>query len=292
MTTEARVNFLRTIGPKLEPGGRVIRGPCGITTDESMNIYVAMAPVGWIAKLDQHGKYLMGIGFGEGKWYKKIGKLGGPAGVAVDKSGNIYAADIKLACIVMFDSQGHFLKKIGRGGSGDGEFKRPRSIHIDAAGCLWVVDAYNHRIQKLDPEGNPLFKFGSKGNKDGNFNNPYDLAFDQQGCIYVTDCENARVQKFDPEGKYLFKFGNKGAGDDEIRNPRGIALDGEQRVYVADVWNQCVKVFDSMGGFLYSFNPQIKEDDLVILYGITITRAGTVLVTDNGDSRIVVYALS
>jgi hypothetical protein len=66
MMTETKVNFLKTIGPGLGSPGGLIRFPCGISTDESSNIYVALA-AGWIDKLDQQGKFLMAIGLGEGK---------------------------------------------------------------------------------------------------------------------------------------------------------------------------------------------------------------------------------
>jgi len=291
VVTAVQVNYLDILG-----AGRLVR-PCGITTDESMNIYVAQGPVGRIAKFDQHGRLLMTFGQGEGGWFKKVGKVGAPTGIAVDPMGNIYVADAKLDCVHRFDAQGHFVMRFGQRGTGDGEFQRCRSVHLDEAGCLWVVDARNHRIQKFDAEGNLLFKFGrhgidESGGGQGQFDNPSDLAFDQQGCIYVTDSGNFRVQKFDPEGRFLLMFGKRGTGDGELLYPRGITLDSQQRVYVVDAMNNRILVFDTTGHSICSFGgPKKLGGQLNGPYGITINRQGSILVTDNANDRIMVFSM-
>jgi len=292
MNTVVPIQYLDIFG-----AGQLLR-PCGITTDESMNIYVAQGPVGRIAKFDQHGKLLMTWGQGEGGWLKKVGKLLAPTGVAVDPVGNIYVADAKLDCIHKFDASGRFVIKFGQRGTADGEFDRCRSVHLDSKGYLWAVDARNNRIQKFDAEGNLLFKLGgyridkSRGGQ-GQFENPGDLAFDQQGCIYVTDGGNFRVQKFDPEGNFLLMFGKRGTGDGEFLYPRGIALDSEQRVYVVDAWANLILVFDTEGHFMFSFGgPKKLGGPLKEPYGITINKQGSILVTDNANDRIMVFSKS
>ena len=292
MSTVVPIHYLDVFG-----AGQLQR-PCGITTDESMNIYVAQGPISRIAKFDQHGKILMTFGQGEGGLFKKVGKLRGPTGVAVDTAGNIYIADAFLDCIHKFDAQGRFVMKFGRRGTGDGEFRRCRSVHLDSKGCLWVVDARNNRIQKFDAEGNLLFKFGRHGIDEssggqGQFNNPNVIAFDQQGCIYVTDGGNFRVQKFDPEGNFLLMFGKRGTGDGEFLYPRGIALDSEQRVYIVDAMANRILVFDTVGHFMFSFcGPKKPGGQLNGPYGITINKQGSILVTDNGNHRIMVFSTS
>lgn len=129
MITATQINYLGIFG-----AGQLLR-PCGITTDESMNIYVAQGPAGRIAKFDQHGKFLMTFGQGEGGWFKKVGRVAAPTGIAVDPAGNIYVADAKLGCIHKFDAQGHFVMKFGKRGTGDGEFKRCRSVHHSKVRC-------------------------------------------------------------------------------------------------------------------------------------------------------------
>ena len=125
--------------------GEVLR-PCGLTTDESMNLYVAATASSRIVKFNEQGKFLMDFGKGEGGLFKKVGKLTNPTGVAVDKEGNCYAADVNSNCVYKFDAQGRFLLKFGNSGKGDGEFDRCRSLRLGSDGCLWVVDAYNNRI--------------------------------------------------------------------------------------------------------------------------------------------------
>ena len=56
------------------------------------------------------------------------------------------------------------MKRFGKQGSGDGEFKIPTSVCISSDGCFIVVAEYeNSRIQVFTMDGEPVFKFGDSG---------------------------------------------------------------------------------------------------------------------------------
>jgi DNA-binding beta-propeller fold protein YncE len=247
METNIPVMYLKTFGESL------LR-PYGITIDRANNIYVAEASGGRITKFDQDGRSLMSFGEGEGSLFKKTGRLGQPAAVAVDASGFCYVADFKKNCIFIYDPQGHFVKTFGTHGREDGQFIHCLNIKTGPDGGLWVVDRDNHRVQKFDTNGNFLLNFGKFGrDKDGSgcFDNPSDIAFDSQGFMYVTDELNSRVQKFDSHGNFISIFGKTATKEGILIRPRGIAIDGQDRVYVTDSFKDVVIVFDGYGRYLF-----------------------------------------
>jgi hypothetical protein len=76
-----------------------------------------------------------------------------PRDVVVDSRSNIYILDSGDAKIQKLNSEGRFIKTIGRKGQGPVEFQLPFSIDINEAGELCVFDYGNGRIQFISPEG-------------------------------------------------------------------------------------------------------------------------------------------
>jgi DNA-binding beta-propeller fold protein YncE len=170
-----------------------------------------------------------------GKFLRKWGATGSgdgelmrPAGLAVEKNGNIIVVDSGNNRLQVFTPDGKFVGKCGGPGNGDGQFNQPWGITLDKDGNIYVADWKNHRVQKLSPEGKFLMKFGQYGKveepegayavtmfgpyvsptsetagypKPGTLNHPTDVAVDTDGDIYVTDWGNHRVCVFDSEGR-------------------------------------------------------------------------------------------
>jgi len=120
--------------------------------------------------------------------------------VALDGWGNVYVADTWNDRIQKFTSDGVFITKWGKEGSGDGEFRWPAGVAVDASGNVYVADTKNHRIQKFTSDGIFIAKWGSKGTGKGEFFHPTGVAVDASGNAYVADSGNHRIQKFRPEG--------------------------------------------------------------------------------------------
>jgi hypothetical protein len=69
----------------------------------------------------------------------------GIAGLTLDSQGRIYVADTRGSEVRVFAPDGAFLFRIGRQGSGPGEFDGPCCLRFDRAGRLWVRDGGNAR---------------------------------------------------------------------------------------------------------------------------------------------------
>ena len=199
----------------------------------------------------------------------------------------VYVAEQSNDRIQKFTSEGKFIKKWGKGGSGDGDFNLPRGIAIDSQGNVYVADSNNCCIQKFTSEGKFITKWGKRGSGDGEFDCPTGIAIDSQGNVYVTDSYNHRIQKFTSEGKFITKWGDLGSSSGMFRSPQGIAIDSEGNIYVADTDNYQIQKFTSEGKFITQWGKEgIGDGELDKPHDIAIDSQGNVYVADWNNARI------
>ena len=196
-------------------------------------------------------------------------------GVAVDKDDNIYVSDDRNHCVYKFNKNGELLERVGKKGSGPGEFQFPRGVAV-AGDRVFVCDDNNHRVQVLTRELRPVEQFGSRGSGDGGFNYPRSIAVDSEGMLYVSDYGNYRVQVFTRNGEFVYSFGKKGNGQGELDGPKGVCVDASY-VYVADYSNNRVSVFTKGGQFITSCD----EGHITQPYGVFVDSDGFVYVCCN-----------
>src|SRR2546423_1900700 len=77
------------------------------------------------------------------------GPAGAPAGLAADKTGNVYVSDQVTNAVHKYDAQGNVQTTIGGKGNALGQFLGPRGLSVDTQGNLYVADEFNNRIQKF-----------------------------------------------------------------------------------------------------------------------------------------------
>lgn len=209
-----------------------------------------------------------------------------PRSVYVHK-GNIYVSDTGNHRVVVFDSNGKFLRKFGDDGRAgrlmfpygvtvvedevlvadaglnrvavfdmSGRFKRffpvklsrPISIAYQG-GRLYFTDVGMHQVVVTDAEGKELFRTGRSGRRSpGDFYYPNGLAVTPEGRIIVADTNNSRIQVSDRQGKFVETWGDSAEkGGGYFSAPSNVALDKEGNVYVADPINRWVSVIDEKG---------------------------------------------
>jgi len=61
--------------------------------------------------------------------------------------GYIYVADAGACQVLMLSKDGSVVKRFGKAGSGNQEFKRPHGICVDSRGRVIVSDSLNHRVK-------------------------------------------------------------------------------------------------------------------------------------------------
>ncbi|UCC40629.1 MAG: 6-bladed beta-propeller [Candidatus Aminicenantes bacterium] len=70
-----------------------------------------------------------------------------------DDDGNFYVTDWDRKTVRKYDSNGNFLRSIGRPGQGPGEFQNMSEVKFDIEGNMYLNDVKNRRISFLSKEG-------------------------------------------------------------------------------------------------------------------------------------------
>ncbi|MEC4673689.1 MAG: 6-bladed beta-propeller [Nitrospirota bacterium] len=287
-------------GASLLHGGEFMAPVYGLTIDRQGSVFAVDNGNNRIQKFENNGNFILLWGnFGQNN-----GNFNNPTALACDGKGDVYVCDTNNHRVQKFDGKlGHFLKKFGTRGNGEGQFNAPWGIAIDRVrGYIYVVDSANFRVQKFDEDGEVVMAWGSFGNNDGQFYFARGIAVDQNdGMVYVVDMGNHRIQKFDTSTNVLPQLvakwgGGLGAGHassaqaqdpGQFRSPWGIAIDSVGDVYVADTGNQRIQKFDRDGNFITQWGGfGNTQGQFNFPYGISVDAKGHVFVIDSGNMRV------
>lgn len=262
-------------------------GPSALALDNAGNLYVADGLNFTIRKLTLTGTNwtvttIAGRAgsFGSADGIGSAARFDHPAGLAIDRAGNLYVSDPDNFTVRKVTPAGTnwvvstLAGLAGQPGSADGtnsgaRFNAPLGMALDPAGNLYVSDLVNCTVRKIAPEGTNWVVTtlaglaGHPGAVDGvgseaRFDFPYGLAVDNSGSVYVADWLNDAVRKLTPletnwVATTLAGFGgNLGSADGTLtdakfKGPAGVAADGLGGVYIADQVNHTIRKLTSGG---------------------------------------------
>ncbi len=134
---------------------------------------------------------------GEGRYLGIFGqeKLEGPVGIAIDREGRIYVADILRNAVLCFSPEREVLWEFGGRDRGKRKLGFPFGITLDNQNRrLFVADSLRHKIYALSFDGELLMGVGELGSAPLEFAFPRGLTFSPNGYLFVADSSNQRVQ--------------------------------------------------------------------------------------------------
>ncbi|HTY89217.1 MAG TPA: hypothetical protein VMB80_17350 [Candidatus Acidoferrum sp.] len=225
-----------------------------------------------------------GSGFGGGFFAGDGGlatnaSLDGPAGVALDKFGNLYVADSINNRIRKVTVDGIITTVVGNGTngySGDGSAATnanlggPAGLAFDNFGNLYFADTGNNRIRKVDTNGTIMTIAGNGTNAysgdygmatNASLNGPTGLALDGGGNLYIADTQNHLIRRVDTGGTittvagggsiqgYILSapMGPFPATNIQLNFPSGVAVDTNGNVFIADTYDLRIEKVDTDG---------------------------------------------
>ena len=245
------------------------RGPAGVTVDNAGNVYVVDAWNHTIHKITPAGTATTLAGSAG-----RAGALDGtasdaqfnvPAGLALDRAGNLYVADQFNSTIRKVTPAGIVTTLAGLAsvrGSADGtgsaaRFYSPAGVAVDGFDNVYVADSGNNTIRRISPLGAVTTLAGSagqNGSADGTrsaarFNSPSGVTVDSVGNVYVADNGNNTIRKVTPSGVVTTvtgQAGSYGSADGtgsaaRFSSPRSLALDDAGNLYVSDYDNNTIR---------------------------------------------------
>jgi DNA-binding beta-propeller fold protein YncE len=189
---------------------------------------------------------------------KSAGGIQKPIGIAVDKSGSIYASDISVDRVYKIAAGGNIVKDWAGPEPG---FYGLRDIAISGP-QLYVLDQGRNRVVKINVNTNAMQQWGRAGVGEGEFTEltGIDVAGDR---VYIADARNDRIQVFDLNGKFLKQWPVP-QWERYIWHFPDVAADQETgRVYVTSGWSNEVLVFDQNGTLIESIKagPTVTLDN-------------------------------
>lgn len=182
--------------------------------------------------------------------------LKGPAGLVLDRSGNLFVADHDGQRIRRVDSQG---KITTAAGSTQAPFAYPVGLAFDPAGALYVGDEGDDQVRRVDVSGTVTVVDTSSIPTPAV--KPGYLIFDSAGTLYVADHANlqrtgCRIVRITPAGstKVIAGTGTCGFSGDggpatgaQLDDPNDLAFDSVGNRYFADAGSHRIRRIDPQG---------------------------------------------
>jgi sugar lactone lactonase YvrE len=269
--------------------------PLGVVVDNAGNLYIAdtgnsrvrrVSPDGIITTVAGNGTF----GFSGDGGPATSAQLKGPAGLALDGSGNLYIADFLDNRIRKVSPDGTITTVAGRGDTnpplGEGgpatsaALAGPLGVAVDAGGNLYIADTAFYLIRKVTPAGTIITVAGTnyyqKGQVDIGY--PTGVTVDSGGNLYIATLNT--IRKLSPDGSISIIAGDpaepRSSGDGgpassaTLQGPVAVALDPLGNVYIS-------------GGALSGFGPATGYVRKIGAGGIITTIAGNGLLGYSGD---------
>lgn len=186
-------NFIKKINYAFEH-------PNGISIDENGNIYILSRYIGEVVCFDKNLNFKYKI-----ETFNNDSFLF-PQDIFVYKN-KIYVVDSHNDRIVIFSSNGDFIKTFGKFGKGLYEFDYPASIFVDKDENIFVLDNGNKRVLVYDRNYNFIYE-----GKNLNLYNPVSI-FLYENNLFILDRESCDIKIFNWDGraiKFTKKFGEFG----------------------------------------------------------------------------------
>lgn len=213
-----------------------------------------------------------------------------PYGVAGDKNGNVYVADLYNGNISIFEPKGKFIRYFKVQNKKD-SLKSPGGIRI-FNDKLYVTDIQLNKVFKFDLNGKKLLEITYATNVKDGIKAPNAVTIDKDSNIFVADSGNQRVVEYDKSGKYIRTInGSKnGTGSSVFVNPRGIAVDSRGILYVVNNLSNIIYGFDSKGVETFHFGTMGDGNDQFYLpNGLFVDENDRVYITDTINQRVALY---
>lgn len=171
-----------------------------------------------------------------------------PYGVSTDSQANIYISDTDNHRMLVFNSSGNFIRRIGEK-KGKANLRAPYGSVVDEENKqIFITDFVSRQIFVFTLDGKFKTRFPSnpaapKYGSDGFA--PYDIDIYKKK-LYVTSINGIFI--FNEKGKLLKRWGSQGVGIGQFNFPNGIAINKENgNIFVTDTLNRRVIAMNDSG---------------------------------------------
>ena len=205
-----------------------------VITYNSTNTYTAGTAISTLTPTVTNG--VSSFGYGAGVNFTG-GTLTNPYGLALDASGNVYAANLGVPNVLKYTSAGAYTAIFASSGT-------PALTNITGIGFDGSGNAY------LTRKGGNLYKFSSSGAYVSTLttapSSAYGIAVDASGNSYIADYTNGAVTKYSNTGTLLLTIPTSST----LSKPVGVAVDAAGNIYILDNSKQDIVKYSATGTYI------------------------------------------
>jgi streptogramin lyase len=210
-----------------------------------------------------------------------------PVAVAIDRSGNIWAANEGSNSVTELKSSGK--STFDNSNTPGANFNLPDAIAIDADGDIWVVNGGGSATE-LTSHGALIGNFAPAG---ANFSNPVGVAIDASGNVWITNMTGNSVTELDSAGALLRNINNTNTPAAAFGGPAGIAIDGAGNVWVGNFSGNSLTKLNSSGAAVANFNnANTSRAKFSGCAGVAIDEMGDVWIVNSSGNSVTELASS
>jgi uncharacterized protein (TIGR03437 family) len=253
-------------------------------------------------------------------------QLGGPTGLFIDGSGNLFFVDSFNQRIREITSGGIISTYAGNGTAGytgdlsaatKAEISSASAVAVDSSGNAYIADTANNVVRKVAAgtistfAGNNAAGFGYNGDlqlaTNAQLFSPIGVTVDSKGNLYIADTGNSRIRMVPPDGSNIDTFAGNNVsgylGDGkpaiyaQLFDPQGIVFDSAGNLYIADTGNHRIRKVDTNGiittvagsssvGGFGGDGGPATSARLYFPTGLAVDTAGNLFIADSLNSRI------
>ena len=196
------------------------------------------------------------------------GQLKDPMGIAINGD-EVYVSDSYLHSIFHFKLPGfRLITKVGKKGTGKGEFSYPRQLTIAPNGSVFVADTRNNRIVVMTRK----LKF-QQTIEHTSMTEPYDVKL-LDNKVFVLSCDNPCLHMFSQTGEILRSFITCG---EQVKRGYFFCFDKQQNILISDYFDNSIKVFSQEGALLHTLGHTQEEEKKIEPMGIVVTNDNKVI---------------
>ncbi len=210
-----------------------------------------------------------------------------PESIGLDKEGNIYVADTGNHRIVIFDSDGDYLRHFGKRET----VPYPLGIAISKSGRMYVTSLMMQRLTILDKTGKVIKKIELKKKEEI----PLRVTL-HKGKLYMSTV--GKIMILDLDGNIKKRFSKEGRGLGMLEYPNGIAITKidklKEAIVISDSNNNRIQVFRMNGKpYAYLGRPPKSLKDKGLMFGLptglTIDQEGRIFIMDSLNHAIRIF---
>ena len=185
----------------------------------------------------------------------------------------VYVRDSYLHSILHFKLPGFALiTKVGKKGTGKGEFSSPHQLTVAPNGSVFVADSRNNRIVVMTRK----LKF-LKTIKHASMTEPYDVKLLDNKVFVLSSRDNPCLHVFSQSGEKLRSFITRGEqGNKQVKLGYSFCFDKQQNILISDYFDDSIKVFSQEGALLHTLG-HTQEEKRIKPKGIVVTNNNKII---------------